>query len=130
MKKYKDVQTMKLDELLEEFEYLATDQQYSIGRASQRRAERLIDVSQEIARRPDGREAVRPLMEHEVPNVRGSAAWIVLPLDPDAALPVLRELEAGRHGGASMNAYIAIQRWEAGEIARVGSPSDGSDPTE
>jgi len=43
---------------------------------------------------------------------------MLLPVDPDAALPVLREVADGRHRNASSNARGAIRRWEAGEIAR------------
>jgi hypothetical protein len=71
-------------------------------------------LQESIMRDPGGVEGFVSLLGHGRPEVRGMAALQLLPLHPDPALEVLRQL-AVLPGLMGFRASVALERWEKGE---------------
>jgi hypothetical protein len=113
---------MTIDELISEIVDIEAELQEEmalLGTGARAKAKRLVRMSQEIERRPGGRDAMRPLLEHANPAVRCHAGYLVLPIDPDTALPIIREVAGGSYRVASIRSNTMLRRWEAGEIGTL-----------
>jgi hypothetical protein len=71
-------------------------------------------LRESIVAAPGGVAGLLSLLVHGRPEVRGMAALQLLPLHPDPALAVLRQL-AGLPGLMGFRASVALERWEKGE---------------
>jgi hypothetical protein len=115
---------MPLDELIDEYirlKYLLHEEMAALDDRAESWSNLLVEISQKIRRRPGWQVAVRPLLAHEHPAVRAGAAYMVLPTDPKAALPVLKEVSDGRYRFASTMAFAVLLRWQMGEIEEGGT---------
>lgn len=65
---------------------------------------------------PDTARVIMTLLDDEDIHVRYNAAFDTLSIDPDAALPVLRELAAGPPSETRWSAERTIEFWHAGTL--------------
>jgi hypothetical protein len=83
----------------------------------------LLRLQESILEEPAGAEALMALLAHESCDVRGMAALHLLPLHPEPALQVLRQM-ALMPGLMGFRASVALERWQKGELG--GNASHGA----
>lgn len=116
--KYGKIETQKLVEMLAS---AASDRGLALRAAEPRSANTLyklmVTLYKEIKDR--GLEAQRqilPLLRHENPNVRASAAYFALEFDPETAEPVLERILKEEHNMVGFSSRMVLQQWREGKL--------------
>lgn len=116
--KYGKVETQKLVEMLAS---AASDRGLALRAAEPRSANTLyklmVTLYKEIKDR--GLEAQRqilPLLRHENPNVRASAAYFALEFDPETAEPALERILEEEHNMVGFSSRMVLQQWREGKL--------------
>lgn len=80
-------------------------------------ADRVFEINAELIRRGgQAWKVMMPLLEHRDPQVRLSAACLLLRFDVESAVPVLQALTKIMHQEISFNAEMTLRQWEKGEF--------------
>lgn len=109
---------MGLDQVIREYRRLAIVHGGSSDIPKANRAyKKLVALKRELFEAgPDSAQVIMTLLDDENIYVRFNAAFDTLSLDPDVALPVLRELAAGPRGETRLSAERTLEFWNAGTL--------------
>ena len=109
---------MGLDRMMREYRRLAIVHGGSSNISKANRAyKKLIALKRKLFESgPDTAGALMTLLDDDNIHVRFNAAFDTLSLDPDAALPVLRELATGPRSETRWSAERTLEFWHAGTL--------------
>jgi hypothetical protein len=118
----KRMNRMEVSELIERFIQAAHGYEEELERPSARRANRHTATGDRIVeelKRRGAEQALLGLFDHPIPIVRSKAATYALDFAPEAAVPVLEDIENNLRGYPAVHAMTSLLMWKDADISRM-----------